>query len=98
MRALQVDALARRVSGDENLHLFVLPKALLALGALFAPRAAVNCDDGFGPAQQRANSLGQIVERVTVLGKDDEFAPMRWRVSVKELVGGFGLTLMLQQV
>ena len=40
------------------------------------PDAAVNDDDGLGAADEGANPLGQVVQRVAMLGEDDELAAM----------------------
>ena len=55
--ALEVDALARRVGGEQDRDRpgRVL-KRLLRLAAVLAAHAAVDVDDGLGPAEERARS------------------------------------------
>jgi hypothetical protein len=52
----------------------VVAEQLLHLAALFALDAAVDHDDRFLAADQAANLDGEVVERVAVLGEDDELA------------------------
>ena len=74
---LQVDALARRVGGQQHLHLGIVPERLLRLHALFAAHAAVDHDHGLGAAQQRGDAVLQIGERVAVLGEEHQLLPGR---------------------
>jgi hypothetical protein len=46
MRALKVDAFARRIGRRQDAHLGIVLKALFGLLALFAPQAAMNIDFG----------------------------------------------------
>jgi len=48
--ALEVDALAGGVGGDEHEDFLVLHEGFLGLAAVLAPHAAAEGDDGFGPA------------------------------------------------
>ena len=72
--ALQVDALARGVGGHQHEGVLVLGEVLLRLAALLAADAAVDGDHGLRPAEHDADLLDQVVERVAVLGEDDELA------------------------
>ena len=74
--ALQVDAFAGGVGGDEDFDFLVVLEGFLGLAPFFAADAAVNDDDGLRPAEQCPNLLGEIVQRVAVLGEDDEFPAM----------------------
>ena len=51
-------------------------KRLLAVLAVLALGAAVDDDDRIIPAQVVAQPLGQIVQRVLVLGEDDDLAAL----------------------
>ena len=53
MGALQIDALARGVVRQQHLHPRVVPKRFLRRQARLPAHAAVDDDDGLGPAQQR---------------------------------------------
>jgi hypothetical protein len=53
---------------------WVVAEQLLHLAALFALDAAVDHDHGLFAADQAANLDGQVVQRVAVLGEDDELA------------------------
>ena len=75
--ALKIDALARGVGGQQHLHLGVVPERLLRLQAILAAHAAVDDDHGLLAAEQRRDPLLQIVQRVAVLGEDDELLVRR---------------------
>ena len=56
MGALKVNAFARGVGGEQDLHLGIVPEGLLRLQALLAAHAAMDDDDGLLAAEQRARS------------------------------------------
>src|SRR5471032_413230 len=72
MSALEVDALASGVSGQQHLNLWVVLERFLYLQALFASDAAVDNDDGLLAPEKRRDALFQVIERVAVLGEDDQ--------------------------
>ena len=72
--ALQVQALAGGVGGDQDPDVRVLGEQLRDLAALLAADAAVDGDDGVGAAEQVADPLGEVVQGVAVLGEDDDLA------------------------
>jgi hypothetical protein len=72
VRALQVDALAGGVGRQQYLHLGVVLEGFLHLEALFPADAAMDDDDCLLAAEQRGDALLQVVERVAVLGEDDQ--------------------------
>ena len=72
--ALQVQALARGVGGDQHPAVHVLGEQLHDLAAFFAPDPAVDGDDGFRAAEQAADPFGQVFQGVPVLGEDDDLA------------------------
>ena len=74
--ALQVDSLAGGVGGEEDFDFLVMRECLLGLAPFLAADAAVNDDDRLGPSEECPDALGQIVQRVAMLGEDDELAPM----------------------
>ena len=47
--------------------------------------SAMDSHDCLGPAKERADSRGQVVERVAVLGEDDELASLAAPVDVSEI-------------
>ena len=81
--ALEVDALARGVGRDEDEDVRVLREGLL--DACGAPRAdtAVDRDDRLGRPRKARSLLDEVVERVAVLGEDDQLAggPVRSNIS-----------------
>jgi hypothetical protein len=77
VRALEVDALAGGVGGQQYLHLGVVLERLLHLEALFAADATVDDDHGLLAAEQRGDALFEVVERVAVLGEDDQLLVRR---------------------
>ena len=72
--ALEVDAFAGGVVGDQHQQVLVLHEALDNLAALLARHAAVDHVHRFGVAQARAHLFQQVVERVLRLGEDDQLA------------------------
>ena len=80
MRALKVDALAGGVGGQQDENVLVLFERLLGFGSLLAAHPAVNGDERLGSAKESAEPLGQIVQRIAVLGEDDHLAAMALRI------------------
>ena len=80
MGVLKIDALAGRISCEHHLHVFALPEGSLNLLPLFSAYTAVNHHDGFRLAQQAGDLLLQIIERVAMLGEDDQFPTVAGRV------------------
>ena len=80
MRALQVDAFAGGIGGQQDENVLVLFERLLSFGALLAAHSAVNGDERLGSAEKRAEPLGQVVQRVAVLGEDDHLSPVAMRI------------------
>ena len=54
VRALEVDAFAGGVGGDQDFDFLVLGEGFLGLAAFLAAHAAVDRDDGFGTPQERS--------------------------------------------
>ena len=79
--ALEVDAFAGGVGGEQHLHLGVVPERLLRLQPLLAAHAAVDDDHGLLAAEQRGDLSLEVVQRVAVLGEDDQLLARRrhWR-------------------
>ena len=71
---LKIDAFTGGIGGDENADFGVGAKERLNAAALVAVRAAVDGDDGVGVAEHAGNLLVQVVQRVAVLGEDDDLA------------------------
>src|ERR1700690_591913 len=76
MRRLQVQALARRVGCKENLAARVDRELLGDLAPVISPDSAVNRFDCLWPAEQRADSPGEVLECVAMLREHDEFAAL----------------------
>ena len=79
VRALEIDAFAGGVGGQQHLHLGVVPERLLRLHPLFAAHAAVDHDDRLFAAEQGRDAAFQVIQRVAVLGEDDELLVWRRR-------------------
>ena len=75
--ALEVDALAGGVGGQQDLHLGIVPEGFLRLHALLAAHAAVDRHDGLRAAEERRDAALQVVQRVAVLGEDDQLLARR---------------------
>ena len=71
VRVLQVNTFARRVCSEQETRVLVVAEQLLHLAPIFAVYSTVDHHDGFMLAQKSPNPVGQIVQRVTVLGKVD---------------------------
>ena len=80
MRALQVDALAGGVGSQQDENVLVLFEGFLGFGSLLTAHPAVNRDERFGSAEERAEPLAQIVQRVAVLGEDDHLPAVAMRI------------------
>ena len=70
--ALEVDALARGVGRDEHLHVLVGAEECLSLLPFFALCAAVDRDDRVGVANDVADLVTEVVQRVAMLGEDND--------------------------
>ena len=79
VRPLEVDALARCVGGYQDLHLGVMSETFLCLQPLLAAHAAVDTYEGFFPPKQGRDPLSEVIERVAMFGKDDQFLKVRRR-------------------
>src|SRR6266571_8976873 len=77
VRALEVDALASGVGGEEHLHFGIVQKALLRLAPFLTAQAAMDEHDSLWAAKQRANLALQVVEGVAVLGEHDKLLARR---------------------
>ena len=71
---LQVDALAGGVGGDEHLDGRVDAEPVLDLAAVVTLDATVDRDDRFGSTEFGGDPLGDVGERVFVLGEHDQLA------------------------
>ena len=88
---LKVHAFAGGVRGDEDADFGIGAEQRLDAAALVAVRAAVDGDDGVGVAEHAARFLVQVVQRVAVLGEDDELALAPARVvHVRDRFAGCG--------
>ena len=70
--ALKVHAFAGGVGGDQHADVGVGAKQGLRLAALVAVRAAVDGDDGLVRSQHAGDLCLQVVQRVAVLGEDND--------------------------
>ena len=86
---LQVHAFASGIGGQQHQHVGVVAEGFLHLAPVVAVDAAVDGDHGLFAAQRVADAQQQVVERVAVLGEDDDFAAAA--------IGGAHLGLVLQQ-
>ena len=72
VRPLQIDALARRIGGQQHPHHGVVLERFLCLQPRVAAHAAVDEDHRLVVAQERDDAVLQVVQRVPVLGKEDQ--------------------------
>lgn len=79
MRSLQVDAFARRVSRQKDCYIGILREPLLCSPPVFACHSAVDGDDSLVATENAAELRSKIVQRVAVLGEDDQLLTRRWR-------------------
>ena len=77
--ALEVDALACGIRGQQYLHFGVVLEGLLCLHAILAAHAAVDDDHGLLSAEQRSDAGFKIVQGVAVLGEENELLVRGWR-------------------
>ena len=84
VRYLEIHTLAGSVGRDEDPHERVDAEAVLDLSTFLASHATVDRHDRLGPTKFVPDTLGDVGERVLVLGEDDELA--RW-VRPTELLG-----------
>ena len=87
MRALQVDAFTCCVGGQQDENVLILFERLLSFGTFLAAHPSMNRDQRFRCAEECAEPLGQVVQRVAVLAEDDHLAAVAVRVE------HFGLVL-----
>src|ERR1700733_10742911 len=79
MGALKIDALPRSVGRQQDLHFRIVPEGFLRPQAILAAHATVDDDHGLLTPKQRADPALQVIQRVAVLGEDDELLMWRWR-------------------
>ena len=72
MSALQVHALPGRVRRDKHEHVGFLQERLLRFASKLAAHPTVDLDHRLRPAEQCSDAAGQVVERVAMLGEDDQ--------------------------
>jgi len=83
---LQVDTLAGGISSDQHLDILILGEERLGLSAFLPAHGAVNGDHRFRPADQHSDAVLEIVQRVAVLGEDDQLAAVAVGVEHLRLV------------
>ena len=77
--ALQVDAFAGGVGGQQHLHLRVVPERFLRRQTFLAAYAAMDDDHRRLAAEQSRDALLQVAQRVPVLGEDHQLLMRRGR-------------------
>ena len=87
--ALEIDALAGGVGGQQHPHTRIVLEGFLNLQALLAADAAVDDDDGVRAAEEAGDAVVQIIERVAVLGEDDQLL-MRRGLRRRDRAGAMG--------
>src|SRR6056297_515557 len=97
--ALKVDAFTCSVSGDQNQHGRILPEDFLQPLSLVPRDAAVDSDNRLVIAQHSADALAKVVQRVLMLGENDEFASgaafaIHLRVFLKQVRQFFPLAIL----
>ena len=89
MRALEVDALAGGVGGQQHLNLGVVTERLLGLEPICPAHAAVDHHQRFPAAQQAGDAFLKIAEGVAMLGEDNQLLP-RGRPGLGDSAGAVG--------
>src|SRR5436189_2589095 len=74
MRANEIYTLARGIGGNQHEHFPILRERLLCFPALLTVHAAVNCDDSFTTPEKPANAVAEVIERIAVLGENNQLA------------------------
>ena len=87
--ALEVDALAGGVGGEEDAHLRVVAEGFFGGVALLPAQSAVDGDDGLFASQSTGDACMQIVEGIAVFGEDDQFLLGRGH-GVRNFAGAVG--------
>ena len=72
VRPLQVDSLSGGVRSKKHLNVRVMPEGFLRFEAFFAFLATVNDCNGPFPPEQRGDPAMEIIQRVEVLGENDD--------------------------
>ena len=87
--ALQVDAFAGRIRGEQHLHVRVVAEGCLGLASVLAAHAAVNQNNRLLTSQQGRDAPVQITQRIPVLGENDQFLLRRrgWPGNIAGTVG-----------
>jgi hypothetical protein len=75
--ALEVDAFAGGVGGQQDADCGVVEEALLGVAPLVTAHAAVDDGDRVGASEERHDALLEVPDGVTVFGKDDELLVRR---------------------
>ena len=77
MRTLEIDAFAGGIGGEQHLHFGIVAEGFLSRHPFLAAHAAMDGDDSLRPAEQSSDAGLQVIQRVTMLGKDDELLVRR---------------------
>ena len=72
MRALKVDAFTGGVGRNQYAHVLILLEQGLNLAAIVAQHSAVDGHDHFIAPEERADLLGEVVQRVAMLRKNNQ--------------------------
>src|SRR3990172_3146711 len=72
MGALKIDPLPGGVGRDEDRDVLVLSEGVLRLATVLPAHPAVDRDNCLVSSEEGSDALGQVIERVPVLGEDDQ--------------------------
>ena len=86
MGALEIYPFAGCIRCQENERVLVLSRRILRLATLLAMHRSVHGDNGIGPADQPLQLVGEIIQRVAVLGEDHHLPPVRLRVENADIL------------
>ncbi len=70
--ALEVDAFAGRIRGEQHLHVRVVAEGFLGLEPVLAAHAAVNPNNRLLTSQQGPDAPVEVTQRIPVLGENDQ--------------------------
>ena len=82
VRPLQVDSLSGGVRSKKHLNVRVMPEGFLCLEAFFAFLATVDDCNGSFASEQRGDPAPEIMQRVEVLGENDDLLSRRCRLRI----------------
>src|ERR1700730_18117759 len=79
MGALEVDTFTGRVGRQQNLYFRIMAEGFLCLHPILAAHATMDHDNGLSATEEGRDLAMQVVERVAMLGEQNQLLGGRWR-------------------